>query len=96
MNTEIKKAKQNLINIMCEEAKKIMQSHKGTYSKIGWVDYITDDLTEYQFTAAYISVGGKIVLVEKDNDNNNPNLMMHQVDNIERLEWILKGLKENN
>ena len=42
MNTKIKEAKQNLINLMCEEAKQIINNSKKTncMCSVGWVDYL--------------------------------------------------------
>ena len=99
MTTEIKKAKENLINLMCEEAKSIIFNSNAEYGicKIGWVDYLHGkNLVQHIFTSAYISVSGSVVLVESDDSEASVNLKMNQVKDIEKLELILKGLKNNN
>lgn len=97
MTTEIQQAKKQLIDLMCKEAKRLINSHKSMYSKIGWVDYIHgDNLDQYIFTCAYLSMDDEVILVEKENSEKKTNLKMNEVDDIEKLEWILKGLKEQN
>lgn len=96
MNTKIKKAKEQLINLMCEETKNIIKNSKADYKicKIGWVDYLHGkNLIKHIFTHAYIAVGGAVVLVESDYSEASVNLKMNQVSDINKLEQILKGLK---
>lgn len=94
MKAEIIKAKDLLINLMCKEAVRIM---KGKICKVGWVDYLHGkNMTQYAFTSAYEAVNGDVIMVEKDGGESSINLRMHEINDIEKLEWILKGLKENN
>ena len=101
MTTKIKEAKKRLINLMCEEAKTIIRNsnaHLGI-CKIGWVDYHAEydgNIICHEFTSAYIAVNGSVLLVEKDGAGIDRNLKMNEVTDIEKLEWILQGLIENN
>ena len=67
MKTEIKEAKQALIKLMCNEAERIINNSIKTnaYCSCGWVDYIEDDLIQYEIIGAYVSVGGVVCLVHK-------------------------------
>ena len=102
MTTSIENAKKHLIELMCIEAKKIIKSKteaKYGICKIGWVDYHAEydgDIICHEFTSAYIGSDGSIWLVESDSSEAHHNLKMHQVTDIEKLEWILQGLTENN
>lgn len=99
MKTEIKKAKENLISLMCEEAKAIINNSVKTncYCKVGWVDYLHGkNLVQHIFIGAYIATSGRVLLVEKESSEASGNLYLDQVNDIEKIEWILKGLEENN
>lgn len=102
MTPSIKSAKKHLIDLMCIEAKKIIKSKKNAkygICKIGWVDYHAkygDKIICHEFTSAYITANGKVLLVEREGVGIDRNLKMNEVTDIEKLEWILKGLIENN
>lgn len=97
MTLEIKEAKQHLKDLMCNEAKNIISNSNANYGicKIGWIDYLHGkNLVQHIFTSAYIGIDGNVILVESDDSEASTNLRMHQIKDIEKLELILKGLKD--
>jgi len=100
MKTKIKEARQALINLMCEEAENIINNSVKTkaYCSCGWVDYIEDDLIQYEFIGAYVSASGVVYMVHKSGSEGSEKgrvSMMKDIKDIQKLEWILKGLEEN-
>jgi hypothetical protein len=99
MNTKIKEAKQNLINLMCEEAKQIINNSKKTnyMCSVGWVDYLHGkNAIQHIFKGAYITNTGRVLMVESNDSEASVNIHLDQVNDVEKIEWVLKGLKENN
>lgn len=96
MTTEIIAAKKTLIKLMCDEAKRLIINQKSKLGvcNIGWVDYITPNLVQHEFVAAYIATSGRIILVEADDSEATTNIHMDEVEDIEKLEWILSGLSK--
>ena len=99
MKTQIKEAKKHLINLMCEEAKEIINNSKKTncMCSVGWVDYLHGkNAIQHVFKGAYITSVGRVLMVESNASEASVNIHLDQVTDVERIEWVLKGLKENN
>lgn len=98
MTTQLQKAKNDLIKMFVAEIKEVMATKEkvNCHYKIGWVDWVSDDLQQHEFVGIYIANGGELMLVEADGSQANKNLKVSDVTDILRLEWILKGLHENN
>lgn len=103
----ITKSKAQLINMMCEEARYFFNNKKveGDYLKCGWVDFVDDDLIQYEIVGVYVGCGrntdrtnGRICLVHKTGSEGAENgciISLDQIKSIDTIELILKGLEEN-
>ena len=98
MTEELKKAKSDLIKMFCEEIKNVIATKQKVnyHYKIGWVDYITDALVQHEFVGIYILREDTLMLLESNESKSDTNLRIDEVTDIEKLEWILKGLHEHN
>lgn len=98
MTTKLQKAKSNLIQMFVEEIRTVMakKEKNGYRYKIGWVDYLCDKTGQHEFTGIYEVEGNVLMLLEADGSKAERNIRIDQVTDILRLEWILKGLHENN
>lgn len=98
MTTQLQKAKNDLIQMFVAEIKEVMATKVkvNAHYKIGWVDWVSDDLQQHEFVGIYTAMNGSLMLVEASESQANKNLKIEDVTDILRLEWILKGLHENN
>ncbi len=99
MKKQIIEAKKHLINLMCEEAKEIINNSKKTncMCSVGWVDYLHGkNAIQHIFKGAYITSAGRVLMVESNDSEASVNIHLDQVTDVERIEWVLKGLKDNN
>ena len=88
MTTQLQKAKTDLIKMFAEEIKSVMATKEKVnyHYKIGWVDWVLDDLQQHEFVGIYTAIDGRLVLVEADGSQANKNLRIEEVTDILRLE----------
>ena len=99
--SRVEEAKQALIDVMIEEVKSIMHkkySKDGFYS-CGWVDYLDNDLVQYEIVAVYFTEDNNVGLVHKDGSEGATSeriYLLSHIDNIEFLESILNNVESCN
>ena len=96
----IKKAKQKLIDAIIKETADIINNSIKTnyYVKCGWIDFVSDDLIQYEIVGVCKGMNNRILLVHKDNSEGAKKgdiYFMHQIKSIDTLEQILTGVKKN-
>lgn len=107
MKSEVNKIKKQLINAYCEEARYLINNSKNRniYLSCDWVDFIDNELIQYEFVGAYVGVGkntdisnGKICLVHKSDSEGAEKgsiCTLDQIDSLDTIENIVNGLKRN-
>lgn len=98
--------KSHLIKLLCEEARYFINNRKSqdVYLKCGYVDFVDDDLVQYEIVGAYVGCGlntntsnGKICLVHKTDSEGSIKgniITLDQLKSIDTIELIIRGLEE--
>lgn len=103
--------KTELINIANEQAAFYIKNranknpNKATFLSCGWVDFVSDELIQYEIVGAYIGVGknttindNNVCLVHKDGSEGAEKGKIYRlkdIKSIDTIETILNGLCEN-
>ena len=100
--------KAELKNVANEQAAfyiKNRENKKSFYLSCGWVDFVSDELIQYEIVGCYIGVGRKktitdnnVCLVHKDGSEGAEKgkiSTLKDIKSIDTIELILKGLFEN-
>ena len=98
----IKELRKRLINAYCEEAKQLIDASKnktGCYLKCGWVDFVSEELIQYEVVGCYISSDRRVYLVHKYGSKGSEKGKINRLDqittSIDAIENIINGLREN-
>ena len=97
---KLKKARKKFRKAIIKEALKLINNSKKTnyYIKIGWIDFVSDDLIQYEIVGVCKGMNNRVLLVHKDNSEGAKKgdiYFMHQIKSIDVLESILKAVKKN-
>ena len=97
---KLKKARKKFRKAIIKEALKLINNSKKTnyYIKIGWIDFVSDDLIQYEIVGVCKGMNNRVLLVHKDNSEGAKKgdiYFMHQIKSIDVLESILKAVKKH-
>lgn len=99
--------KAELKNVANEQAAFYIKNmaNKKTFLSCGWVDFVSDELVQYEIVGCYIGVGrtktiddNNVCLVHKDGSEGAEKgkiTRLKDIKSIDAIELILKGLFEN-
>lgn len=99
--------KAELKNVANEQAAFYIKNraNKKTFLSCGWVDFVSDELVQYEIVGCYIGVGrtktiddNNVCLVHKDGSEGAEKgkiTRLKDIKSIDTIELILKGLFEN-
>ena len=96
-----KELRKQLINAYCEQAKELINTSKNRniYLKCGWVDFVSEELIQYEIVGCYISSDRRVYLVHKDGSEGAEKGKINRLDqittSIDAIENIINGLREN-
>ncbi len=107
MKRNFEAVKAELKNVAIEQAAYyiINRATSSVYLSCGWVDFVSDELIQYEIVGCYIGVGktktveaNNVCLVHKDGSEGSEKgkiVRLKDIKSIDVIERILNGLHEN-